>query len=54
MRIECSTRIGGTINVLDVRQSLRERGHGNRPAKDAVLVDRKEIELPPFTDRGDK
>jgi membrane protein len=31
-----------------------ERGRGIRPAKHAVLVDRKVIELPPLTDRGDK
>jgi hypothetical protein len=32
----------------------QERGRGIRPAKHAVRVDRKEIELPPLTDRGDK
>jgi hypothetical protein len=56
--IECSTRIGGTISVLFgaefTRVYAQERGRGIRPAKHAVRVDRKEIELPPLTDRGDK
>ena len=36
------------------RVYAQERGRGIRPAKHAVRVDRKEIELPPLTDRGDK
>jgi membrane protein len=36
------------------RVYAQERGRGVRPAKHAVRVDRKEIELPPLTDRGDK
>jgi membrane protein len=36
------------------RLYAQERGRGIRPAKHAVRVDRKEIELPPLTDRGDK
>ena len=31
-----------------------ERGRGVRPAKHAVLVDRKETELPPRSDQGQK
>jgi membrane protein len=31
-----------------------ERGRGIRPAKHAVRVERKEIEVPPPPDRGDK
>jgi membrane protein len=36
------------------RVYAQERGRGIRPAKHAVRVDRKEIELPPSTDRGEK
>ena len=36
------------------RVYAQERGRCIRPAKHAVRVDRKEIELPPLTDRGDK
>jgi hypothetical protein len=36
------------------RVYAQERGRGIRPAEHAVRVDRKEIELPPLTDRGDK
>ena len=36
------------------RVYAQERGRGIRPAKYAVLVDRKEMELPPLPDRGDK
>jgi membrane protein len=36
------------------RVYAQERGRGIRPAKHAVRVDRKETELPPLTDRGDK
>jgi membrane protein len=36
------------------RVYAEERGRGIRPAKHAVRVDRKEIELPPLPDRGDK
>ena len=36
------------------RVYAQERGRGIRPAKHAVRVDRKEIELPPLADRGDK
>ena len=36
------------------RVYAQERGRVIRPAKHAVRVDRKEIELPPLTDRGDK
>jgi Virulence factor BrkB len=36
------------------RVYAQARGRGIRPAKHAVRVDRKEIELPPLTDRGDK
>jgi membrane protein len=36
------------------RVYAQERGRGIRPAKHAVRVDRKEIELPLLTDRGDK
>ena len=35
------------------RVYAQARGRGIRPAKHAVRVDRKEIELPPLTDRGD-
>jgi len=35
------------------RVYAQERGRGIRPAKHAVRVDRKEIELPTLTDRGD-
>ena len=36
------------------RVYAQERGRGIRPAKHAVRVDRKEIELPPPTDRGER
>jgi len=36
------------------RVYAQERGRGVRPGKHAVRVDRKEIELAPLTDRGDK
>jgi membrane protein len=36
------------------RVYAQERGCGIRPAKHAVRVDRKEIELPPPTDRGER
>ena len=36
------------------RVYAQERGRGVRPAKHAVRFDRKEIELPPLSDRGDK
>jgi membrane protein len=36
------------------RVYAQERGRGVRPAKHAVRIDRKEIELPPLTDRGDR
>jgi len=36
------------------RVYAQERGRGIRPAKHAVRVDRKETELPPLTDRGDR
>jgi hypothetical protein len=32
----------------------RDAGRGIHPAKHAVRVDRKEIELLPLTDRGDE
>ena len=35
------------------RVYAQARGRGIRPAKHAVRVDRKEIELPPLTDRGE-
>jgi hypothetical protein len=36
------------------RVYAQARGRGIHPEKHAVRVDRKEIELPPLTDRGDK
>jgi hypothetical protein len=36
------------------RVYAQARGRGIRPAKYALRVDWKEIELPPLTDRGDK
>jgi REP element-mobilizing transposase RayT len=36
------------------RVYAQERGRGIRPARHAVRVDRKEIELPPSTNRGEK
>jgi membrane protein len=35
------------------RVYAQERGRDIRPTKHAVRFDRKEIELPPLTDRGD-
>jgi hypothetical protein len=36
------------------RVYAQARGRGIHPEKHAVRVDRKEIDLPPLTDRGDK
>jgi len=56
-------RVKDTADLITLRKSrssaqsllefyAQERGRGIRPAKHAVRVDRKEIELPPLTDRA--